>query len=238
MALLTNVKGIWEFESSLLADSIGANTLTNNNTVTTVAGIVGSNAAHFAKASSQYLSIANNASLQSDNGDISVAFWVYMDTKTTAQTYVVKGGTLYEFSFYYDMPVDQFNFQIVCTDGTSFPSVHWTTFSPALATWYWLLGQWDSVNHQLAITANNGTPVTSSPGNTLIIRSTAEQFRIGADASGVDPADGRMDQVVFAKKIFTAADRANMYNGGNGMSAAQMAVLDASDVGYVTNYHR
>ncbi len=139
-----------------------------------------------------------------------------------------KGTSLYEFAFYYDQPVDQFNFQIVCTDGVTFPSVKWTTFSPSLATWYLILGWWDAVNHQLGIRVNNGTPIVSSPGTSLVIRDTTEDFRIGGNVAGADGVDGRIDQAIFGLKAPTLADMDFIWNGGAGRNFTQMGLSLAS----------
>ena len=69
----------WNGEST--ADAFGANTLTNNNGVTFTAGKI-TNAFTFAAASSQFLSVADNASLSVGDNDFWFACWVKVNGST------------------------------------------------------------------------------------------------------------------------------------------------------------
>jgi hypothetical protein len=67
--LLESLVSFWEFEAAgnLGLDSFGTNHLTNVNSVSQAAGLIG-NAGSFVSASSQYLSLADNAALSMGTG--------------------------------------------------------------------------------------------------------------------------------------------------------------------------
>ena len=83
MSLLDSLVSYLELEeaSGTRNDSHGTNHLADNNTVTQAAGKIG-NAAHFTGANSEYLSIADNASLGFTTA-FSVSFWVKITDKVT-----------------------------------------------------------------------------------------------------------------------------------------------------------
>src|SRR6187431_54120 len=80
-----------EATAAARADSVGAETLADNASVAQIAGKVG-NAAHFARASSQFLSRASNANLQTGDIDFTLAAWVYLDSVGQVSTIAGKFG--------------------------------------------------------------------------------------------------------------------------------------------------
>lgn len=91
MALTTGLKAWWNLDeaSGPRADSSGnANSLTDDNTVTSVAGVIG-NAALFTAANSEDLSIVDNASLAFTTA-LSVSFWLNQTDLGTLRTFIGK----------------------------------------------------------------------------------------------------------------------------------------------------
>ena len=82
----TNLEAWWELneESGNRSDSHGSNTLGDNNNVLFGAGKQG-NAADFVRASSQFLDIADNASLSFGNEDFSFGCWFKFDLSGATQ---------------------------------------------------------------------------------------------------------------------------------------------------------
>ena len=83
----------WKLEeaSGARADAIGANTLTDSNTVTVAAGRVGS-AGQFVAANSETLTSVDNAALSMGNIDFTLSAWVYLDTDPTDdRPFIFKG---------------------------------------------------------------------------------------------------------------------------------------------------
>ncbi len=81
--LLTDLKAHWKLNeaSGARVDSHGSNDLTDNNTVTQVAGKIG-NAAQFTAANSEWLSRGTDVDLGlGADTDCTWAGWFYMDSK-------------------------------------------------------------------------------------------------------------------------------------------------------------
>lgn len=220
--LTTSLVAYWKLgeASGSRADSVGSNTLTDINTVTQAAGKVG-NAAQFTSANSEYLSIADNAALSTGDIDFTIACWVYMDSDTAAnQMFVAKydtGTANREYVLYFSPPVgtNRFTF-IVSSDGAATVAVIANNFgAPATGTWYFLVAWHDSVANTVNISVNNGT-VDSLSTAAGVFNSTAA-FHIGARSNPVNNfVDGRVDEVSFWKKVLTAQEITDLYNGGSG----------------------
>src|SRR5262252_1520277 len=86
----TNLISYWKLDevSGSRVDTKGTNTLTDNNTVTSTTGII-NNAASFAAASSEYLSLASNATVQTGDIDFTITAWVKMTTKAALAGHIV-----------------------------------------------------------------------------------------------------------------------------------------------------
>lgn len=129
----TNLVSRWGLSD--LTDSVGSNTLTNNNSVTFVTGILG-NAANMVAASSQYLTAADSASL-SFTGNFTLAGWFKFATNTGTQQLITKrtsAGNQRSYNFFYNagnLGADVFS------DGStgSQKTVSWT---PTVGIWYHL----------------------------------------------------------------------------------------------------
>ena len=216
--LLTDLVSHWSLEeaSGTRADDYSTNNLTDNNTVTMQTGKVG-NAAEFTAANSESLSIADNAAL-SVTGSMSVAAWVYLASKPTVGTIVCKGdleaAASIEYALSYASGTDRFRF--TAGNGTSFVTVTASNFgAPSLDTWYYVVG-WHETGVGLSISVNNGTANTAS--HLVGIQNGAGAFRIGADGVGARYWNGRIDQPLVAKRLWTADERTFLYNAGSGRS--------------------
>jgi len=87
MALTTNLAAYWSFDSSLTADSVGSNTLTNNNTVGTGAGFLGAGSADFGTANTNK-SLTRSDACGVTGTDLSISLWVKMRTEIGSGTQV------------------------------------------------------------------------------------------------------------------------------------------------------
>lgn len=215
--LLNKLVAYWKLEeaSGARLDSAGANSLTDNNTVTQNPGKRG-NAAQFTKANSEYLSIASNSALQMGTGvRCSIAGWIYADADMTAQHFIfTKDDTVNnrEYGLY------------VLTNNPAFYASSDGTVSGLLAvnsavtisvsTWYFVVGWYDGIN--LSIQVNNGAIATAAyTGN--IFGGTATAL-IGAVSTGTPSLywGGRIDELGIWKRVLTAQERAYLYSTGNG----------------------
>lgn len=184
-------------------------------------------AAKFVAASSQYLWIASNASLQTGDIDFSVAAWVYLDTKT-ADSYIVTkwnpvaGGR--EYQLLYHQASDILAFWCQRADDVDKGVRQATTYgSPPADTWMFVVAWHDAANNALNIQVNGGTVDTSA--FTFGVQSTTSQFSMGAIQSGAS-FDGRISRVGFWKRVLTADERTYLYNSGNGRDYAELSDAD------------
>ena len=114
-------------------------------------------------------------------------------------------------------PVYRFVFAIRNTADTTLTVVQASTFgAPSTGTWYFLVVQHDATNNQIGISVNNGT--TDTTATTGGVRDGAAPFRIGAFGNATSFFDGRIDAVMVWKRLLTAAEKAYLYDSGNGRS--------------------
>jgi len=193
------------------ADSVGGNTLTDNNTVTQNPGKVG-NAGQFTSANSEYLSIADNAALSMGDFDFEITCWVYADTLTLS-TILAKGhldGTATEeYAIWYNSN----RFRWTVSNGTTQDDAVANTFgTPSTATWYFLDCYHDSMNNLIGISINNGAFNTTAHSAGSF--DSANALRIGVTSNGNYYWNGRIDEVKFWKRLLTASERAEDYTNG------------------------
>lgn len=215
-----------------LVDQHGANDLTNNNAATFVTGKVG-NAAQFVAASNQYLSIASNADLQTGNIDFTLAAWVKLASKPGSGQGIVSksSGTLaadIEYNLDYLDSSDRFRFTIC--DGITHVVVVANNFGAVpLDTYCWVVGWHDSVANTINVQVNNGTlnSAAHNPGAQVSNKPLEIGRCFGATARNMD---GVTDEVGLWKRVLTADERTELYNGGSGRDYAYISGAGAGVV--------
>lgn len=220
--LLDDLVEWWDLDevSGNRAGSHGALTLTDNNTVTSAAGVAGvGTAAQFTRANSEYLDRASDANMQVGDIDFEFSAWVYLDTKTGGSfNYILSkrnAPTVREYFLDYVISTDRFRFG-VSADGTNNVSVSAATFGTAsTGTWYFITCYHDAATNVIGIAINNGTPDTAAHSTGVIVG--AGDFTIGAgDNTPTIFWDGRIAKVGFWKRLLTASERTELYNAGAG----------------------
>lgn len=205
--------------SGVAVDSYGTNTLTNNNSVGTTAGPGSFQARSFVSASSQYLSVADNASLSMGTGvPFALAGWVKFTTTTGNPGIAGKwnGGTSqreYLVSLLSSAPRIIAD---VSTDGSSGndKSVGATTFgNVTTGVWYFVYAQCDLTN--VGVSLNAGPLDTTAC--TQAFDGTAA-FELGAFAGAANFLNGALALWALWKRTLTAAERTQLFNGGNGVA--------------------
>jgi hypothetical protein len=204
-------------------------------------GVIGGGAGQFTAASSQYLSIADNASLSTGDIDFTVAGWVYLDSLPATNnffgtvtrwhtsgspvhreyaliTYDISGTV--RFHFFVRNAADSDNASVVAN----------TLGTPATGTWYFIVAWHDSVADTLNISVNDG--VVDSQAHTGGVVDSAADFNIGAYTTS-NYHSGRIDQVGLWKRVLTAAERTALYNSGNGAAYPDLtAALKTNLISY------
>lgn len=227
MALTDNLISFWSLEegSGTRNDSHGTNHMADNNTVTQAVGKVG-NAAQFTAANSEFLSIADNASLSTGDISYTVAAWVYIDSFTADIMSIFTKendgpSTEQDYILRYNQPGTN-RFQFVTGGTGGFNVISADNFGAAsTATWYFVVGWHNTDDDTIGIQVNNGTPNTA--GRSFVPTDGVAGARIGGrNAGGPRLWNGRIDQVMFAKRVWTADERTWLYNSDNGRSYAEV----------------
>jgi hypothetical protein len=224
MALKDDLIAVWcEGDNPWDDQHTNALTLTDNNTVATAAGKIGT-AGDFEEGSSESLSRADEALLST--GDISwtEAVWVkiedgpglpssntYISSKTTGATdervllFRATGGEN-RFRFY----IADFAVGVAAA-----------TFGlPSTGTWYYLQAQHDAAGDKIRIRVNDGAWDEQATGGTAPTDGTGA-FYIGAYGNGGSPGffwDGLINQYAFWKGLKSDEDLNAIYNSGNGLA--------------------
>lgn len=182
-----------------------------------------SSAGQFTAANSEYLSIADNASLSmAAEVSFAVATWVYLDSKPANGTILAKWNTTgnqREYNLRFESGADRFLFY-VSNDGTAVVSVTASTFgSPSTAVWYFIVAWHDAVANTINIQVNNGT--ADSAAHTTGVFNGTSNFLLGARDTPTDFHNGRTGSTQLWKRILTAAEKTWLYNNRMGRAYAE-----------------
>jgi hypothetical protein len=229
MALTDNLVAFWELEeaSGSRADAAGANTLTDNNTVTSASGKVG-NAASFTAANSESLSIVDNAALSMGDIDFTIMAWLNsaslpMGNGSTALAKYNLTGNKREYTLIYESaPAARWRFY-VSPDGSTTVNVAADTLgTPSTSTWYCVICWHDATANTINITVNAGA--TDSAAHSGGVFDSDSTFYLGSlDLFSGYFFDGLLDQVGVWKRVLTSGERTSLYNSGAGLSYAAMS---------------
>lgn len=217
--LITNLSAYWTMEESsgTRLDSHHSNNLTDNNTVTQKAGIIG-NAGEFKSASSEYLSVSDNADLSAGDIDFSAAFHVYFDSTTAAMTLFAKGtaDTVAGLEYRLNYETSSSRFVWLVSNGTTSKSVTANAYGSApSATWIHVYVWHDSVGDLIGIRINDTSQNTTADSGGS--QDTTGEFRIGRSAAGGSYHNGRIDAFGFWRRILSSQEITAHYNGGSGL---------------------
>lgn len=225
MALSDNLISYWPCDeaSGNLLDAHGGNHLAETSgTVGATTGIV-SGARDLVRADTEYFAIADNPALSTGDIDFTLQVWVRPTTLVLVNGYpgiVSKdagGGSNREYGIYFDRDANRFRFY-VSVSGATIVSVDANNLgAPSALTWYLIHGWHDSINNQIGIAVNAGTPNTASH-STGVFNGTAA-FEVGR-LIGTHYLDGLVDEIALWKRVLTSGERTDLYNAGAGRNYA------------------
>lgn len=214
--LNADLTAAWPLEeaSGTRSDTRGTNHLTNNGGVTQAAGKTGY-AAQFTAASSQSLSIADNADTSTGNIDFTITLHVYFDTIPASSFGIVgkwvMAGNQREYLLY-KRSDNKLEF-VVSSDGAVGTVVAATSASAISATtWYFVRVWHDSVLNTINLQIDNGTPVSTSHSTGVFNGTSA--FVLGAFDGAANFHNGRIARVHFWKKVLTTGEATEVYASG------------------------
>ena len=234
--LLNNLIAYWpgdEASGNLLDAHTNGLDLTDINTVTNDTGHVYATARQYSLPNVEYPERASEALLQAGNVEVTLAIWVYMDSKPAFDNMwpIAKFGPSpdFEHAIYWKQATDRFRY-IVSSDGTTYPyTLEAGSFgAPSLSTWYLILAWHDPTADLIYIQVNNGA--VDSLACTTGIYAGSAPFAIGT-ASWVhfqSVWDGRIGPSMMWKSaaggggVLSAAARTALWNGGAGLTYAEL----------------
>lgn len=202
-------------------DAVGANNLTDNNTVTQAVGKV-SNAAQFTRANNEWLEGADSADL-SYSGNFSFSCWAYLDSEPAGGILGIAGkgnagATQREWYLAYRQSTDRFEFYVFHALGGTAVGIEATTFGAVTTgTWYFICCRWTESSGTVEIGVNGGT-FDSAADAGIDPQNGTSAFTLGrrfADETG-NNFDGRIDEADLTKAVLTADEVTTRYNGGSG----------------------
>lgn len=227
MALSTSLVSYWKFDESSgnASDTLGVNTLVNNNTATYSAGKI-NNGVNLASASSQYMSRADDASLDI-TANLSISCWVKVAGNPGSGVYygiVSKGGintsssdTVTQYCLWYDNDGAYRTNFLIRRAGGNFSCTYNSQLTPG--TWYHLVGTFqESSAIRLYLNGSEVANNTSTPPAAIV--NTAQPFVVGCQYSGSagNYLNGSVDELGVWSKVLSTGEVTSLYNSGNGLS--------------------
>lgn len=211
------------------ADSHGANTLTDNNTVASTAGKK-SNAADFESGNSEYLSIADGSQSGLDvAGDISFSGWIYLESLTGDHFLVNKGQNSDSTQAYLLWIGSDGGMTIRFSDDGSSGGGHMLEASPAAGTfstgnWYHIVISFRISTEELRLYINGKeTALTISGTIGSSLYNSAGDLFIGARRNSGSVGsyfDGLIDELVVYARALDYGDVLDLYKEGNAITYA------------------
>lgn len=200
--------------SGTRADSVASADLTENGTITGVAGLV-DNAADLDAASSEYLSIASYAWLTA----WTVSLWVYIDSYSDPYVGLVSrddnGSPRHQATLYVKndgklaVYIDSGEASAAASDGTG---------SQTLSTGAWTHIVW-AYSAATGIQTWVDTVADIDTADAVTPSTTAAPFAIGRDEfNDARFFDGRIDEVGLWSRVLTTDEIAELYNSGAGVT--------------------
>lgn len=221
LGLRTNLTAWWaldEASGNALDSHTNGLTLTDVNTVTSAVGVGGVGLARqFTRANAEFFSRADETLLRPGNADWAMCAFVYPDTLGASRIVASKD----------DIGTDRnwiLNWE--SATGLTFRQPIATTLTISEGTtgaWLFLMWWYVLADNKIYMSVNNGTVSNSTLGGSPA--SGSAPFSIGGRPNGGNNQvwDGRIAKVGYWKGyIPTAAQVTGLYNGGVGVSYAQL----------------
>lgn len=228
--ILNGCEGQWKLDESSGSgvDSRGSNTLAQTGTVGAATGKI-DGARDFS--SSNYLSIASNASLSTGDISFSLACWAKFDSFGALRPLMCKWSAFgqNEYELAYSVGLGKMFFG-VSSGGSDENYIAADTYgTPSTGTWMFVIAWHDADADTINIQIDDGTVDSTSYSSGVVAGTSA--FQIGAkDTGGGSPKymDGLIDQARLWKRVLTADERTQLYEEGasSGRSADQAVSLD------------
>lgn len=210
----------WKLDESSgnASDSVGSNTLTNNNSASYAAGKI-NNGVDLETSSSQSLTCADNASL-SITGDMSISLWVKPESLVANQVIIGKwASTSDQRSYAFFINSSGVLRAYISSDGTNANTskLDLTATTLSAGTMYYLTFVYDASAGSISLYINGSLNNTSTGHKTSIYNSTSI-FGLGNNLEDFDYFDGIIDEAALYNRILTSDEVTSLYNSGAGLT--------------------
>lgn len=222
MAIADDIKAYWKFDESSgnASDSVGSNTLVNNNTATYSTGKI-NNGAYCADASNQFFKINSSSDLRIKD-DLTIAGWFYFDSTEIMWLVDKRSESGEDFSMYALYFSGGNTIALRTTNGSSSSlvdrSVAWT---PSTSTWYHIAVTRKSSDGSIKFYINGSQQGSTQTGYTGTLRDNSDlPFYVGRykDSGENDrDLDGRVDELGVWARELTSTEIGELYNSGDGL---------------------
>lgn len=242
-----NLIAHWRLEENGAAARVDAHTnglnLAPFSTIGTVAAAAGKlgNAAHFVKASSQFLRGSGSAIMSPGNSSFTICGWIKPSSGALDDAIpwgkwgysAINSAYKLEYTAYFVLGKLRF---YVSIDGAAVTTVE--TAGTLSAAWHFVVCWRDVVAGTVNIQVDDGAVVSTA--SLLMTANTLTPFQIGASYGrnspsvlndGVSFMGGDIDSVSFFKRTLTAAERTILYNAGAGLDYPFGVRVDDPNVG-------
>lgn len=208
--------GLWHLDEgsgASRADSVNSTTLTDNGTVGSAAGKI-NNAATFAAANTtQFLSAAANANINTGSGSWTFGIWANLSDTAVTHGIAAKGAqdAYMEWGIAYNAGLDTFTASMKDL-AKSVTGV--TTFTTS--GWHLVIIWYDSGADTFNIQIDNDAGATTTAvggGNTT----TTGTLKFGRELGG-NWMEGSLDNAFFYRQVLTSGQRTTIWNSGSGLA--------------------
>jgi hypothetical protein len=212
----TGLVSCWDLDaaSGTRNDAMGANNLTDNNTVTAASFKI-NNGADFERATSESLSIADASQVGLDiTGDIAFSVWLQLES-TNGNTIASKFGASGNRSWRLLQEDGGYYFTVLNSSDVSADAA-WTALGVTTGTPYHVVVSCDTDASTCTLWTNNTDRGDKTLTGVADIKNSTAAFILGAGNSPNDNFyDGLMDVAAVWNRTLSDADVAVLYNSGN-----------------------
>jgi hypothetical protein len=206
-------------------DVHGGNNLTDNNNCPSAAtGLIYPNDLDLS--AGKALTHADNAALSMGNIDFTFGAWVKLSSKAANRPIMTKGDgpdTNTEYELSYSQADDRWKWVIYGANGLNNRSLlTYGSSTPTIGAWTFLLAWYDSTDDHTYMSVNDGT-VENGELQALGAWDGSADFAAAFQFGTNDVFLGEMGPLMIWKRLMTAPEITQLYNGGAGLTYAAMA---------------
>lgn len=216
---LINTPVLWTMDetSGNALDSIGSNTLVDNNTVGTITGKL-NGARQFISANDEYFEIASNSDVGVGDEDFTFAFWLYRASGMGGgEVPIGKWDGAGAGPYILLQPSGSIRFQL---HGTSGDIIQNSTQLITFDAWNLIVLKHNAATNQMGIKIN-GNAIEMQATGAPLDGITSQPLDVGKWGGGQN-FNGNIDQFLICKRVWSTTQDNVYWNSSNGLSYAQL----------------